>query len=485
MKAWIRVIPRTLLLVGLLFLPALLVTADCGNSYQVTNCGGYQQNIPGTPGTTILTRFWDYGNSNTNNSGILSAQTYSSTDSGSGTVSLLSGTYYLVDSTKSWVADQWIGPTLTIGATNYHVSANSATRLTLAATPVPPTGTQSYSLSQTYNAMITNKATNEYYPFTNWGNAGVKGCEVSGSTTFLYSLANGGAGEFLAMIVSADLNGNYNYDNVTNGTAYTLPSNCTSPGGTVNCVASPTLIPGLSVSSASGSGSGPYTITVTWPKLSPSQLQGYYDGSGYGNLVTGYGIYYAVPGATSQPSNYRINYGTPQFKPATSGGIVTIGTSGTDPGTATFTVTDVSLPTSRLYIALSVLFDQATPVQGQFAETDFVGPATYVLGGNPTPAGVFAGFDAKLAQGTVTATWRSNAESGLAFYQVYASKLVGGPYQPINGTLTSPMGDSHVYTVTFPFPKAIAKKQVFLKVKATDTDGTEWWTQPVKVAKKG
>ena len=115
-------------------------------------------------------------------------------------------------------------------------------------------------------------------------------------------------------------------------------------------------------------------------------------------------------------------------------------------------------------------------------QTDFVGPASVQIG--PTPAGVFAGFDAKLAMGTVTATWRSNAEGGLAFYQVYASKLEGGPYQPINGTLTSPMGDSHVYTVTFPFPKEIGKRKVFLKVKATDTSGAEWWTQPVKVARR-
>jgi len=369
-------------------------------------------------------------------------------------------------------------------------------------------GSSNNSHTMTTAHMITGsgQVSGNVFPFFAWGDSGGYGSATyvapqpsawdktnsvpCGRTVFLYSVANGGNAQYLLMSVNGDSSGNFMYDHITNGSA--------SSGHGQN-VCAPVALPALTITNSVQNADQSYNITVSWPQITSStatgssttDLKGYYDtATGLSNLVSGIAIYYwHNPSGTSgpvAPSGYLTsNWTLAASATYSTTGFYSWGTSGTDTQTSLTVTIPGPIPSgTATFLAAALLFDGWTPPAGGFAmQTDFIGPASEQIG--PTPAGVFAGFDAKLAQGTVTATWRSNAESGLAFYQVYASKLVGGPYVPINGTLTSPMGDSHVYTVTFPFPKEIAKKKVFLKVKATDTDGTEWWTQPVKVAKKG
>ena len=368
-------------------------------------------------------------------------------------------------------------------------------------------GASDNSHTMTTSHMITasGQASGNVFPYFAWGDSGAYGSATfvapqpsawdtinlvpCGRTVFLYSVPNGGNTQYLLMSVNGDSSGNFMYDHIINGSA--------SSGHGQN-VCAPIALPALTITNSATNSDGSYNITVSWPQItattasgSPTtDLKGYYDtATGLSNLVSGIAIYYwHNPSGTSSPvapSGYLTSNWTLAAS-ATNGttGFYSWGTSGTDTQTSLTVTIPGPIPSGTAsFLAAALLFDGWTPPTGGFAmQTDFIGPPSVQVG--PTPAGVFAGFDAKLAMGTVTATWRSNAEGGLGFYQVYASKLVGGPYVPINGTLTSPMGDSHVYTASFPFPKEIGKRKVFLKVKATDMDGTEWWTQPVKVARR-
>ncbi len=298
---------------------------------------------------------------------------------------------------------------------------------------------------------------NSYYVFSNWQDTGVNGCPgtppAAGTRmAFVYdSKDSSGNGEYILMSVVWDSsNSSFDFGTVTTGN---VSAN----------VETPIAIPALTITNTTSDATN-YYLTVTWTPI--ANLKGFYDTAPPGNEITSLNIRYAT--GSSAPVADLANYGSIG---------ATVSTTTSDPGTATVTIPKAAVASTKAFLRMFPVYE------GGVREAQFGGTASAAIG--PTPAGVFAGFDAKLARGTVTATWRSNAESGLALYQVYASKLVGGPYAPVNGTLTSPMGDSHVYTVTFPFPKTVAKRKVFLKVKATDTDGTEWWTQPVKVAKKG
>ncbi len=343
-----------------------------------------------------------------------------------------------------------------------------------------------YNLPATINSGTTTQATmltgngqasGVVFPYCTWVNGTSSPTHPSpwdttnsvtcDRTVFLYSNYNNGSPQYLIMSVQGNSGKSFNFDLVTNG-----------PGNVLAPFAMPQITSASRVATAGGA-----DYTVNWTAI--ANPKGYYDSAPAGNIVTGVAVYYwNAAGTPTSITDYAItnlNWVLAAGGPSSRTGYVTFLT-GADPGTTTVWLPDAAPNPS--YCALELLFDGVDPSQaaGFCARTDFVGHAVSLA--NPTPAGVFAGFDAKLAMGTVTATWRSNAESGLAFYQVYASKLVGGPYVPINGTLTSPMGDSHVYTATFPFPKEIGKRKVFLKVKATDMDGTEWWTQPVKVARR-
>lgn len=298
---------------------------------------------------------------------------------------------------------------------------------------------------------------NSYYVWSNWQDTGVNGCPGTTPTgarmAFVYdSKDSSGNGEYILMsIVWDSANSSFDFAAVNNGN---VSAN----------VETPIAIPALTITGTTSDATN-YYLTVTWTPLTSLDLTGFYDTAPPSNEITSLNVRYAA--GASAPASDLANY------PSIG---ATVSTTTSDPGKATVTIPRSILAGNSAWLRLFPVYE------GGVREAQFGGAASVQVG--PTPAGVFAGFDAKLAMGTVTATWRSNAESGLAFYQVYTSKLVGGPYVPINGTLTSPMGDSHVYTATFPFPKEIGKRKVFLKVKATDTDGTEWWTQPVKVARR-
>ena len=268
------------------------------------------------------------------------------------------------------------------------------------------------------------------------------------------------------IIATAPIEGTaYNFDDST----YINGANTGGSNYTYHATPAPTVTAHTSA--------GVYTLGL--PALTNALY--YYNGTlgdpGPAAIFAGYRVYFLQQNPS--PTTYAVSSWTPATiitPTADANGFVNGTTS------QTITLSGPTISSTNVYFAIVPTFVSASTALSSFHPPilgSWVGPVA-----GPTPAGVFAGFDAKLAMGTVTATWRSNAESGLAFYQVYTSKLVGGPYVPINGTLTSPMGDSHVYTATFPFPKEIGKRKVFLKVKATDTDGTEWWTQPVKVARR-
>ena len=343
-------------------------------------------------------------------------------------------------------------------------------------------GSSNNSGSQSTATMISGngQVSGHVFPFTTWSGGtsfalphpAPQGTSCD-RTAFLYSVANSGKAQFLIMSIYGD-GTNFNFDAITNG-----PSN----------ILSPVTIPQMAITNSVKTSDGGYDISLSWSSLAnlTGGLFGYYDSQPASNVVTGAAVYYWTnTSGTTPPTNYAVGAWTlASGGPNSQTGYISWGNSTpADPTALTVHIPGPIPSNNATYLGMRVLFDNWNPSMTSFfaTATDFVGQASAQVG--PTPAGVFAGFDAKLAMGTVTATWRSNAESGLAFYQVYASKLVGGPYVPINGTLTSPMGDSHVYTASFPFPKEIGKRKVFLKVKATDMDGTEWWTQPVKVARR-
>ena len=79
----------------------------------------------------------------------------------------------------------------------------------------------------------------------------------------------------------------------------------------------------------------------------------------------------------------------------------------------------------------------------------------------------------------MTATWRSNVETGVASYQVFYAGKKNGNYKPIDSTVTAPKGNNSSYSVSFAKPSPNAK--FFVKVKATMMDGKDQWTDAVKV----
>jgi hypothetical protein len=80
------------------------------------------------------------------------------------------------------------------------------------------------------------------------------------------------------------------------------------------------------------------------------------------------------------------------------------------------------------------------------------------------------------------ATWRTNVETGAAFFQVYYAASVNGTYTPIDSTITQPKGNNSVYSVTFRKPKGIKARDLYLKVMCTDMDNTTYWSTPATLS---
>ncbi len=249
------------------------------------------------------------------------------------------------------------------------------------------------TLASAYQAMPWS--TNSYYIWSNWGNSGVVGdcMPTSSRTVFLYSIANGGTGEYI--VASTSYNAAYmawDFDAVTNGNG-TLGANTESP----------LPIPALTLASQTTVG-GMTNLNLTWTPI--ANLKGFYDVDPGTNLITGVAVRYFQGNAA--PTSYK----TADWPVA---GVVSFGAAGSDPGQAAVQVPET--PGSMVtYVALSVLFDGGAP--GGFTETAFVGAPTLVGGSPPAacqvtcsasgPSSVMLG-DAAQFSSTVSAT---NCASG-------------------------------------------------------------------------
>ncbi len=309
-----------------------------------------------------------------------------------------------------------------------------------------------------------------YYVQTDWGNTGVVGCPTKGDRmAWLYSIANGGTGQYLIMSCVNNASNQYDFDAITNG-----------PGNTP----SPIAIPALTISSAKTNGDGTDTATVTWTPI--ANLLGYYDSAPTNNnIITGVAIRYY--NGTVAPSDFT----TGSWTLCTTGGSVQWGATGTDPGTAT-----VTFPTPAsgylTYLSMSILFDgQAagavnppsnasglappSPMALGLTETAFVGASSTAIG--PTAAGVFSSFAAdETSPGKLELTWRSNVENGVAYYQAYSSSSSNGSFLPIDGTKVNALGNGHVYSVDVPMPTRFSTGAIYVKIGAARMDGGESWS---------
>jgi hypothetical protein len=321
-------------------------------------------------------------------------------------------------------------------------------------------------------SMITGngQTSGKVYPFSAWGSTGTAFAAPHPNpsagqdrTAFLYSVANGGNAQYLVMSVGGD-GFNFNYDGISNGT------------GSSGNVCSPAPIPTLTINNSVENSDGSYDVTVSWTPI--TALKGYYDTSPANNLITGAAIRYQTN--STKPTNFLTGAWTlAAGGPNSRTGYVSWGNNGSDPGTLTVRIPG-SIPSGQAtYLAMSLLFDGATPGTGSGwnAETDFVGPASLQIG--PTPAGVFASFGATLRQGRVSATWRSNVEAAVLAYDVQAAPRVGGQSGVFASMETlSPLGDGHNYIASFKVPKAIRTKVFYVRVVALLRNGGQETTPP-------
>ena len=81
----------------------------------------------------------------------------------------------------------------------------------------------------------------------------------------------------------------------------------------------------------------------------------------------------------------------------------------------------------------------------------------------------------------IVANWRTNVETGAAFFQVYYATSADGTYNPIDSTITQPKGDNSSYSVTFPVPTGLKSDTFYLKVRCTDMDNLTYWSTPATV----
>ncbi len=212
------------------------------------------------------------------------------------------------------------------------------------------------------NYQVSPWSTNSYWINTDWGNMGVNGdCpSLSDRNVFLYSIQNGGAGQYIILSTNYTSNlASWDFDAITNGNG-TLGANTESP----------LPIPALTLVSQTTVG-GMTNLNLTWTPI--ANLKGFYDVDPGTNLITGVAVRYFQGSAA--PSSFK----TADWPVA---GVVSFGAAGSDPGQASVQVPET--PSGMVtYVALSVLFDGGAP--GGFTETAFVGAPT-LAGGSAPPA---------------------------------------------------------------------------------------------------
>jgi hypothetical protein len=319
-------------------------------------------------------------------------------------------------------------------------------------------GATDNSGSQTTATMISGngQASGNVYPFTSWSGGPVNTAghpAPQGSscdrTVFLYSVANGGAGQYLVMSVFGD-GSNFDFDKVTNG-----------PGN----VCAPLAIPKPTVTLSSQDASY-YYFTVTWPSI--SNLKGYYDTAPANNIITG-----LVLRTATSTSSYATSAWTVGTLSDGTSAVINFGASGTDTGAIPGGLTlRLAKPISTgTYLAISLLFDGASPGDA-IRETSFVGAPLSVIG--PTASPLFANVTAD----PTTVAWTSGDESRVASYQAYMSLTQNGTYRAI-GQPVAALGSGHSYTVNY----RVVAPTYYVKIKASKTDGTFVWSSAVKVTR--
>ena len=229
---------------------------------------------------------------------------------------------------------------------------------------------------------------------------------------------------------------------------------------------------GPSVSSATVTGhpdSSHTTLSIGWTALTPTQAKGgFASGEDPGvPLVTGYKVYYMSSTAGVTPTNLDRTAWT--YVGDANGGNIGAYTT----NSASITIPNATLG-NQMYLALSLVFDSGF-------ESFFVSPTPYGAQIGPTPAGVFASVSATQDKGRVTANWRSNTETGVAFYEVWTAMSADGPFAAVAGTQTMPKGSNSTYSVTFRLPPSAAKEYTtFVKIKDQDVNGQVFWSDVVK-----
>jgi hypothetical protein len=293
-----------------------------------------------------------------------------------------------------------------------------------------------------------------YYVSSNWANTGVVGCPgipsaLGGTkTTFVYSIANGGAGQYLPMTTTWSTSlSRYDFDAITNG-----PGNVCAP------LAIPKPVLTLDHQDASY-----YYFTVTWPAI--TNLKGYYDAEP-ADIITGIVIRTNTSNADQHTS---AGWAVGTLDDA-SAAVVTF--SGSDPGTLPGgRYLRLAKPTAQMFVATSLLFENAAPGD-PIRETAFVSGPAIVIG--PTASPLFANVTAD----PTTVSWTSGDESRVASYQAYMSLTQNGTYKPI-GQPVAALGSGHSYTVNY----RVVAPTYYVKIKASKTDGTFVWSSPVKVTR--
>ena len=284
---------------------------------------------------------------------------------------------------------------------------------------------------------ISSLGGTDYDVWSDWGRAGVLGdCPVStDKTVFLYSIENGGAGQYILLSTSyADFFGGWDFDAIS-------PSSVQNP----STIPSPTLR-GVKI------GDTTLLVGIDWTPI--ADLKGYYDVDPQVNLITGIAVRY-YQGSDAPPSHKSSDWNL--------GTVVSIGQSGADPGFAQVPVPNV--PGVTTYVALSLLFDGASPGESPaFAETDFVGSPVIVTNSPPPPLS-FGSVSATHFGNSVVVRWTMANENQVVSYQVLSAPASRGPFKMMGASIPFNPSTGGSYSIIGPYSsnrryfKVLAKSQ--------------------------
>ncbi len=209
------------------------------------------------------------------------------------------------------------------------------------------------------------------------------------------------------------------------------------------------------ITRTSGPGVTPAIFNVNLQGLPANGNGGYAAADGAATVITGYKVYYqnaAAPPTPVLPGSW------------------TLATGGTIAGATTATATglSVTLPAAgnNMYLLLSMTFD--------YGESTYL-PSVFTAFG-PTASPLFANVTAD----ATNVAWTSGDESRVASYQAYWSATATGTYSPI-GQPVAALGSGHSYSVNYRV--IVPAATYYVKVKASKTDGTFVWSNPVKVTR--